>query len=442
MHALLPPAPAARGGRSAAAPRAAGSTCCSRWTGRRATRGAAPACRPRVRRAGLGGAGCGCASGVPAKVGPCHALTCSCQPCRVAHQSPSPWYLPDFWLHSVLTLLFLIAEEEPALELDFQLEDVALRLARKKRSAAGSLVFVWVSRAAAPVEFGPCCSPAPGAGFWGAQHRLCTLPSLAQSGGATRPAWAACMGVSVSLPRRAPVPVVPPAAGGGVILLRPPAVRGIPPPPKPRRCPGVAGGPGAAVLGPVRGPPLALPCNGPAEQTRLKTPSLAVTKPPALPRTAPFVPRSGRAGAAVVALCRKGGAAAAGGPQADVEPGDTGGPAGKGAVGWRGLEKGGCKPRLASQHCFLPTALVHLGSHSRFLLPCPHHCPQFARMRKEYVPAYAEHLRQLAAGQGPRRIERLPAPVVEMDRQLPEQTILMFRCAAAAGQGWLFRWQY
>lgn len=48
-------------------------------------------------------------------------------------------------------------------------------------------------------------------------------------------------------------------------------------------------------------------------------------------------------------------------------------------------------------------------------------------MRKEYVPAYAEHLRQLAAGQGPQRIERLPAPVVEMDRQLPEQTILMFR---------------
>lgn len=48
-------------------------------------------------------------------------------------------------------------------------------------------------------------------------------------------------------------------------------------------------------------------------------------------------------------------------------------------------------------------------------------------MRKEYVPAYAEHLRQLAAGQAPQRIERLPAPVVEMDRQLPEQTILMFR---------------
>jgi vacuolar protein sorting-associated protein 13A/C len=57
---------------------------------------------------------------------------------------------------------------------------------------------------------------------------------------------------------------------------------------------------------------------------------------------------------------------------------------------------------------------------------------RFARMRKEYVPAYAEHLRQLAAGQGPQRIERLPAPVVEMDRQLPEQTILMFRRLAHA----------
>lgn len=54
-------------------------------------------------------------------------------------------------------------------------------------------------------------------------------------------------------------------------------------------------------------------------------------------------------------------------------------------------------------------------------------------MRKEYVPAYAEHLRQLAAGQAPQRIERLPAPVVEMDRQLPEQTILMFRWE---GRGW------
>lgn len=59
---------------------------------------------------------------------------------------------------------------------------------------------------------------------------------------------------------------------------------------------------------------------------------------------------------------------------------------------------------------------------------------QFARMRKEYVPAYAEHLRQLASGQSSQRIERLPAPVVEMDRQLPEQTILMFRCGAAAAR--------
>ena len=56
-------------------------------------------------------------------------------------------------------------------------------------------------------------------------------------------------------------------------------------------------------------------------------------------------------------------------------------------------------------------------------------------MRKEYVPAYAEHLRQTAAGHAPQRIERLPAPVVEMDRQLPEQTILMFRWGA--GGGWL-----
>ena len=46
------------------------------------------------------------------------------------------------------------------------------------------------------------------------------------------------------------------------------------------------------------------------------------------------------------------------------------------------------------------------------------------------MPAYAEHLRGLAAGGAAApRIERLPAPVVEMDRQLPEQTIIMFRRA-------------
>lgn len=45
----FPSRPAAPSARSAAAPPETGSTCCSRWMGGHSTRGAAPACRPRVR---------------------------------------------------------------------------------------------------------------------------------------------------------------------------------------------------------------------------------------------------------------------------------------------------------------------------------------------------------------------------------------------------------
>ncbi len=61
--------------------------------------------------------------------------------------------------------------------------------------------------------------------------------------------------------------------------------------------------------------------------------------------------------------------------------------------------------------------------------PTPFHptppSPQFARMRKEYVPLYIEHLRSPIDPSRPH--DRLPKGIVDMDRQLPEQTIVMFR---------------
>ncbi|KAL4443584.1 hypothetical protein ABPG75_011321 [Micractinium tetrahymenae] len=55
---------------------------------------------------------------------------------------------------------------------------------------------------------------------------------------------------------------------------------------------------------------------------------------------------------------------------------------------------------------------------------------KFARMRKEYVPLYIEHLRSPIDPSRPR--DRLPKGIVDMDRQLPEQTIVMFRRLAHA----------
>lgn len=179
---------------------------------------------------------------------------------------------------------------------------------------------------------------------------------------------------------------------------------------------------------------------------------------------------SGRACPPVVALRHQGCAAAAGGPQADLEPSCAGEYAG---LGLHIATAGRCMVSLAfTGHSWQSVPLLcgreklqcclALGMHTTDSTPthppclavCPHaqeacarlcqalapaanplilpllpHMLQFARMRREYVPAYAEHLRQLAAGQSSQRIERLPAPVVEMDRQLPEQTILMFRWA-------------
>ena len=64
-------------------------------------------------------------------------------------------------------------------------------------------------------------------------------------------------------------------------------------------------------------------------------------------------------------------------------------------------------------------------------LPCD--LVQFTRMRKEYVPLYAEHLRVVGSS-GPDSAEpRLPKAIQDLDWQLPEQTILMFRCALTAG---------
>lgn len=50
---------------------------------------------------------------------------------------------------------------------------------------------------------------------------------------------------------------------------------------------------------------------------------------------------------------------------------------------------------------------------------------QFARMRKDYVPLYIEHLRSPIDPSRPH--DRLPKGIVDMDRRLPEQTIVMFR---------------
>ncbi|KAL4447306.1 hypothetical protein ABPG77_007339, partial [Micractinium sp. CCAP 211/92] len=55
---------------------------------------------------------------------------------------------------------------------------------------------------------------------------------------------------------------------------------------------------------------------------------------------------------------------------------------------------------------------------------------KFARMRKEYVPLYIEHLRSPIDPSRPH--DRLPKGIVDMDRQLPEQTIVMFRRLAHA----------
>ena len=59
-------------------------------------------------------------------------------------------------------------------------------------------------------------------------------------------------------------------------------------------------------------------------------------------------------------------------------------------------------------------------------LPC---ALQFTRMRKEYVPLYAEHLRVVGSTGADGAKPRLPKAIQDLDWQLPEQTILMFRCA-------------
>ena len=58
---------------------------------------------------------------------------------------------------------------------------------------------------------------------------------------------------------------------------------------------------------------------------------------------------------------------------------------------------------------------------------------QFAGMRKEYVSLYSEHLRSPIDPARPR--DRLPKGIVDMDRELPEQTIVMFRRAFGFGRG-------
>ena len=71
---------------------------------------------------------------------------------------------------------------------------------------------------------------------------------------------------------------------------------------------------------------------------------------------------------------------------------------------------------------------------AHFPSPCVSSCPpcallQFTRMRKEYVPLYAEHLRAVGSTGVEGAKPRLPKAIQDLDWQLPDQTILMFRRA-------------